>query len=255
MSGNETNVLCGLGYIFYNRHLSHKHKETDARYKESVRSISTGPGGAQTSMTSFTSSEQGVSYSESSARQKLITYALVSNLIVGCGLPLSIVDHPQFRSFFVRSEVYSTLQADCIIFFVATVASDLSRQSSISPRLCFWSVFNSCNLDWPSDACVSKRYCSCLQHWHWKACVMFALLALQAFKGSHTGVKIAEALETIVNDCCIQRKIHSIVTDNASNMRKALCVFIEACDELPGHQLRCHQQNCLLHQDLVCTTA
>ena len=44
------------------------------------------------------------------------------------------------------------------------------------------------------------------------------------------GFKIAEALETIVNDCCIQPKICSIVTDNASNMRKALCVFIEACD-------------------------
>ena len=31
--------------------------------------------------------------------QKSLTYSLVSNLIVGCGLPVSIVDSPYFRAF------------------------------------------------------------------------------------------------------------------------------------------------------------
>jgi len=48
------------------------------------------------------------------------------------------------------------------------------------------------------------------------------LLAFESFEGSHTGQRIAEALESVMIDNQIQSKVRSIVTDNASNMRKAM---------------------------------
>ena len=53
------------------------------------------------------------------------------------------------------------------------------------------------------------------------------LLAFQTFAGSHTGQKIADSLETIISDNNITSKIRSVVTDNASNMRRAMTVLLE----------------------------
>jgi len=160
----------------------------------------------------------------------LITSVLLSNLIVGCGLPLSIVDHPQFRSFLSLLDPKYTPPCRQTVSY------------SLLPQLCqtyqdkVQSVLDSASdLSLTADIWIDRR-----MHAFLGVTVhafntdtgkpVSCLLAFQAFKGSHAGVKIAEALETIVNDCCIQRKIRSIVTDNPSNMRKVLCVFIEACD-------------------------
>lgn len=52
-----------------------------------------------------------------------------------------------------------------------------------------------------------------------------------SFKGSHTGEHIAANLDSVVEECGIQTKIRSIVTDNAANMRKAISVYLTYAQE------------------------
>jgi len=47
------------------------------------------------------------------------------------------------------------------------------------------------------------------------------LLHFAAFKGSHTGARIAAELEKVIDEHSLQGKVVHIVSDNASNMRKA----------------------------------
>ena len=59
----------------------------------------------QSSIASFVSTgEQGQSYSAQNPRQKKLTDSLVNNLIISCALPISIVDHPNFRKFLSDSD-------------------------------------------------------------------------------------------------------------------------------------------------------
>jgi len=56
------------------------------------------------------------------------------------------------------------------------------------------------------------------------------LLAFKCFEGSHTGQHIAEALEDVVDESGLRNKVRCIVTDNASNMRKALSLILDIND-------------------------
>jgi len=52
------------------------------------------------------------------------------------------------------------------------------------------------------------------------------LLKFKSFKGSHTGLSIASAIEESISEHAMHDKVHYIVSDNASNMKKALgCIF------------------------------
>ena len=52
----------------------------------------------------------------------------------------------------------------------------------------------------------------------------------KAFEGSHTGSRIADALESTISQFGIQQKIQTVITDNAANMKNALSVFLESSD-------------------------
>ena len=52
---------------------------------------------------------------------------------------------------------------------------------------------------------------------------MSAVLHVQKMEGSHTGVSICHALESMLEDWKISKsRIHMVVADNASNMKKAM---------------------------------
>jgi len=64
-----------------------------------------------------------------------------------------------------------------------------------------------------------------------QACVQQPLFVPFRFMlGSHTGSRIADALESAVEQFGIQDKIRSIITDNAANMKEAMFVFLESGD-------------------------
>jgi hypothetical protein len=54
-----------------------------------------------------------------------------------------------------------------------------------------------------------------------------SLINFSAYKGPHTGKSIATAIEKTVNDFKLRGKLEYVVTDNASNMRKALDILKE----------------------------
>ena len=59
------------------------------------------------------------------------------------------------------------------------------------------------------------------------------LLKFQSFRGSLTGQGIAQAIEECIADNSLQCKVHYVVSDNASNMKKALSfVFHQVLEEL-----------------------
>ncbi len=74
------------------------------RYKEYIKGGSSNPSN-QTSITSYASSSADSDlgtvqiFSPKHPRQKAINDAVVKHLIVGCGLPVSLVESPHFRSF------------------------------------------------------------------------------------------------------------------------------------------------------------
>ena len=53
------------------------------------------------------------------------------------------------------------------------------------------------------------------------------LLAFRAFHGTHTGRRIADVLDSVISDFRIQQKVRYVVTDNASNMKKAITILFD----------------------------
>jgi len=51
------------------------------------------------------------------------------------------------------------------------------------------------------------------------------LLAFRSFPGSHTGSRIADELQSIIDDVGLEGKVRFIVSDNSSNMKKALSIM------------------------------
>ena len=52
-----------------------------------------------------------------------------------------------------------------------------------------------------------------------------ALLSFKAFPGSHTAGRISEAITDVIDEFEVKQKVKYVVTDNASNMRKAIDVM------------------------------
>ena len=65
------------------------------------------------------------------------------------------------------------------------------------------------------------------------------LLSFEAFKGSHTGVRIAEKYEKTLLVNCLVGKVDCRLTDNASNMRKAFDVTASFHDEETSLAITC----------------
>ena len=57
-------------------------------------------------------------------------------------------------------------------------------------------------------------------------------MAFEAFRGSHTGQNIAETIERCLQKYRLREKVHYIITDNASNMRKAFSVLEELATDV-----------------------
>jgi len=173
-------------------------------------------------------SNSGAHYGHTNIRQKSITSSLISNLIVSCGLPVSIVDHPSFRAFLadldpkyvppVRQTVTNSLLPQLLQAQQAKLTTLLQQSSDVSLTTDIW---------------TDRRMHSFLgvtAHVFVNGHPESHLLAFRSFTGSHTGQRIAQALESVITECGLQSKIRCIVTDNASNMKKALSLVFEVDD-------------------------
>lgn len=192
----------------------------------------TGTEPGQSTLSSFVVASAGSRYEPSSLRQKSLTASLVRHLIVDCGLPISLVDHPSFRAFlrdFDAKYVPPCRQTvtDSILPYMLN-----STQNKITQVL-----DKSSDVSLTADIWTDRRMHSFLGvtvHMFHDGKPYSYLLAFRVFSGSHTGQKIADTLESIISQNSLQGKIRCIVTDNASNMRKAMSVMFEVGDSSFG---------------------
>jgi len=184
-----------------------------------------GLGHGQATLTSFVVSNAGTRYEPTSLRQRTLTMSVVNKLIIQCALPISLVDHPCFRS--CLADFDPKYLPPCR----QTVANTILPQMLQAKQNELASFLSKCdNISLTTDIWTDRRMHSFLgvtAHTFSDGKPCAHLLAFQVFSGSHTGQKIADAVESVVTQNNLSGKVRCIVTDNASNMMKAMSVMFD----------------------------
>ena len=163
---------------------------------------------------------QSSGYGALHPRQKQICKSLVENLIK-CGLPVSLVDCDGFRKF--MSDVDPRFQVPCRQTVSASylpqllaekhslIADILSSASDVALTIDIWSDRR------------QHAFLGITAHIFdiAKGVPQSMLLKFQSFREIHSGENIARAVENCICEAGLIGKVHFIVCDNASNMRKA----------------------------------
>jgi hypothetical protein len=161
-------------------------------------------------------------YPASHPRQKMLCRSIVENLIVKGGVPLSFVDNAGFRKFVADIDPKFSVPCRQTITYT-TLPQLLSSKHSLMKDM----LASAHDVALTIDIWTDRRQHSFLG----VTAHMFdaargqpqsMLLKFQSFRGSHTGQNIAEAIEECITDNSLQCKVHHVVSDNASNMKKAL---------------------------------
>jgi len=208
------------------RHLKRRHPETYQSYEHQRDGKSADQN--QRSMASFVLRPDEKCYSSTNPRQKLLVNSLVSNLIIACGLPVSIVDHPNLRRFF--HDVDPKFVVPCRQTVSNTILPTLQKNAQQKLERVLES---SEHVALTTDIWTDRRahaFLGVTVHAFQTGQAISRLLAFQSFHGSHTGQKIADALESVITENHLQTKVRSVVTDNATNMVKAMSVLFTADD-------------------------
>ena len=178
------------------RHLARRHEQRYQQYLHEQQQSDS----SQLSIVDFATAKSpdpnagcsSLSYSASSTRSKQITDSLLHNLIIGCGLPLSIVDSPNFRRFLkdmdakysppCRQTLSYSLLPKAVDVHKDKLQTELQKSSSISLTTDVWAdrrMHSYLGITVHSYVgCVSASY----------------LLAFKTLRGSHTGQLIADEL-------------------------------------------------------------
>ena len=185
-------------------------------------------------------------YSMSHPKQKAITNAILSDLIIVCNLPLSIVENKSFLHFLtVLDSKYSPVCRRTLTSKTENLTEEkrsklktqLSNTDHVSVTVDIW-----------SDQKM-RGFLGVTVHWTEKEAeriqLKSSLLACERFKGSHTAERICDQFEAICDTTYnIKDKLDYIISDNAANMRKAFTVCFPSEqeddeDHLDDPELRC----------------
>ncbi|KAL7403893.1 hypothetical protein ABVT39_006519 [Epinephelus coioides] len=207
----------------FTRHPERKHRERYLEYKAGPASLAM----ADTTQQTISSFAQRVHlYTPNSSRQQAITQAILQDLVIGCSLPLSLVEDPNFRHFLSVMDCKYTpvsrtsLTEKQIPYLVSKVKDDiikaLEAQASVALTTDLWSDrrLRSFLGVTAHIACEDKDSYS----------LKSFLLDCRRFTGKHCGERIASEFDEIVEEYGISNKISFILTDNASNMKWAFKV-------------------------------
>ncbi|XP_078026436.1 zinc finger BED domain-containing protein 4-like [Epinephelus lanceolatus] len=172
-------------------------------------------------------------YAPNSSRQQAITQAILQDLVIGCSLPLSLVENPNFRHFLSVMDCKYTpvsrtsLTEKQIPYLVSKVKDDiikaLEAQASVALTTDLWSDrrLRSFLGVTAHIACEDKDSYS----------LKSFLLDCRRFTGKHCGERIASEFDEIVEEYGISNKISFILTDNASNMKRAFKVRLSDSEQ------------------------
>lgn len=161
-------------------------------------------------------------YTCNNPQQKAITNSILSDLIVNCNMPLSIIEHQSFHRFLsIMDSKYSPVSRRTITSKLDSLVSE--RQMKLKTQLAMADNV-SVTVDIWSDRRM-RGFLGVTAHWIdiQDDCLQLKsqLLACNRFKGSHTGERICEEFEQICEEYQIKAKVDHIICDNAANMRKA----------------------------------
>ncbi|XP_060753962.1 uncharacterized protein LOC132864530 [Neoarius graeffei] len=161
-------------------------------------------------------------YTSSHPQQNAITRSILSDLVIDCNLPLSIIEHPSFRRFMsivdtrynpVSRRTLTSKLDDVVLEKQTKLKNSLANAENLSVTVDIW-----------SDRKM-RGFLGVTAHWldigEGGLVLKSALLACNRFSGSHTGERICEEFEQICDEYQIKRKLLHIICDNAANMRKA----------------------------------
>lgn len=172
-------------------------------------------------------------YLPSHPKQTAITDTIIDDLIVGCALPLSIVENSHFRHFLsvvdkkyaptCRSSVKKALD-NRVLKKEEALKSQLSQALSVNLTVDIWS-----DRLMRGFLGITAHYI--LNNTSHPPLLQSALLSMSRFKGSHTGDNIALAFEGILDHFDIRGKVDHVITDNAANMRKAFQIVFPLVDD------------------------
>ena len=164
--------------------------------------------------------------------QLKITNSIVNNLIIGFGLPISVVESDFFVKFMHDVDPKYHIPSR---YHVTSKLIPLARQKRVAEMKKHLDVAKHIGLtvDIWTDRCMHS-FVGVTAHTFVNMEAQCHLLHFGAFKGSHTGSRIAAELEKLIEDSNIKGKVVYIVSDNASNMRKAfelLCAKLSEDDD------------------------
>uniref|UniRef100_A0A8C8GQ27 HAT C-terminal dimerisation domain-containing protein n=1 Tax=Oncorhynchus tshawytscha TaxID=74940 RepID=A0A8C8GQ27_ONCTS len=174
-------------------------------------------------------------YSMNHPQQKAINNAILSDLVIDCNLPLSVVENKSFRHFLsVVDSKYSPVCRRTLTSKVENLATErrsklktqLSNTDHVSVTVDIWSDRKMRGFLGVTVHCMEKDG-ERLQ-------LKSNLLACDGVKGPHMAERICEQFEAICGEYGIKDKLDYIISDNAANMRKAfsVCFPIEQEDEV-----------------------
>ncbi|XP_041951513.1 uncharacterized protein LOC121711749 [Alosa sapidissima] len=213
----------------FTRHLERRHPERYLEYK--ARSTASLSDPTQPQIAVFALNIQ--LYSPNSARQQAITQSILQNLIVGCSLPLSIVENPYFLNVLdckYTPVLRATLTEKLIPHLVTNVKDDIIKALEVQPNVAIttdlWSDRRLRSFLGVTAHVICKNKDSYI--------LQSFLLDCSRFTGKHCGERIALAFDSIVEEYGIGHKISYILTDNASNMKRSFKVRMLEVEQPEG---------------------
>lgn len=201
------------------------------RFEEyrTTKSIPSDP--QQPLMTAF-STAKSTQYNAAHPQQKAITNSILADLVIGCNMPLSIVENRFFRHFLsVVDGKYYPVCRRTLTSKVDSIAEDksmwlktnLSKTDHVSVTVDIWS-----DRKMRGFLGVTVHY---VERQEQRIQLRSNLLSCDRFKGPHTAERICELFESICKDYNIKQKLDFILSDNAANMKKAFTVCFPSENE------------------------
>ena len=163
--------------------------------------------------------EKTSKYLSTDFRQVKLTESIVKDLIIECGLPISLVDQDGFKSFMAAVDpMYSLLSRRQITRDKLPKLHD--RMIMKLKALCNNAEYVSVTLDVWTDRRL-RSYIGITLHTFVGDDLKSHLLSFAPLKGHHTADVLLAEFEKVINYYHIEKKLVRLITDNASNNLKA----------------------------------
>jgi len=203
--------------LIFGRHLKLKHGEIHAAYEASKKRTDV----HQPILISFIGLP-GETYRASHPRQRMLCRSIAENLVVKGGVPVSFVDSDGFRIFLADND--PSFVTPCRQTVTYSLLLQLLKDKQVQRKGVLKSVdYVALTIDVWTDR-RQHSFFGITAHIFIvaKGHPQSMLLKFQSFRGSHTAQNIAQAIEDCITENSLEDKVYYIVSDNASNMKKAM---------------------------------